>query len=247
MFTENDREKVGYRRPPAKNRFSSTNQPERRRRAEVKGSTKVLEALFGALAQTISVKKKGKSKKVAVGEALAQQLVAKTLSGTAADQLKLLTFVKKSGLMDLQEFRDELEENYQERLQKNQEEYSEVMALLDYSTQTVKEILAELKRLASAASDANANCSCGACDDVEEALHRVSELCCEDGDSDAASPLDDCQEWSPGRSCRKAGDGQESSQPDRPLEDGGINGPLKSGTTSFDDDPDDPFYSGMIA
>lgn len=227
---------AGYKNPPVEHRFSSTKQPTRRRKKRnTEGSADILQHIVDALDQQMVVRRDGKSTKMAAMAVMAQQLVGKTVTGSAADHIKLLDFLIKSGCTDFLKLREELEEQHRLALEDREEVSAQRAAYLAVAIDSFRESLEHRKLAVNAFLEARDKCSCEAFAGLEHAAHQIEEWFAEHEKADEIEEhpdLGDGRNWSPSQT--------------RPAEAAKVIPYDIKKSTAADDDKYDPFYSGMI-
>lgn len=124
-MSSSDHENVGYRKPPREHRFSSENQPRRRKKkvARVQGHN-LPENLLCALNEDVSITSNGKPTKAKAGDVLARRLVKQAINGTVSEQAKFATLLRGYGEFDPEKMRHEIEDEYSQALEEEQQRYS---------------------------------------------------------------------------------------------------------------------------
>jgi hypothetical protein len=108
MSKFDDPDYVGKNHPPRKHRFSRTNQPERHSKARRRkdgciSESGVAEELLKHLKRPVTVTSCGKPTQKPLLTALILKLIKNAAEGPARDQLRFLEFLKKNGLLEVQE------------------------------------------------------------------------------------------------------------------------------------------------
>jgi hypothetical protein len=224
---------IGYRKPPKEHRFSAEHQPTRRRRRSTRAelAENPLSYLADALTEPVQLRIKGKTRTAPFIEGFLRQVVHGMASDTPKNQMKVLEWLMKSGVLDVVALKQQLEVAIRE-VRKSDRWKKEVAAALESS----RALLAVLQRLDFAqvvVTLARQRCKCGAFE---------GEL------ADRCAVLD---EWS-----REAAEEDQDSDPqEASLSEGGVDHPLaqrlpRTGAEDLHEDwpfdPDDRFYSGQL-
>ena len=243
-------DQIGYGRPPRAHRFSAENQPRRRRKgAKGKlGSTHDLHGyLMEALSEEVAVSQNGKAGKAKVMAAFTKMLVNQVCKGPVADQIRFMTYLNRSGLLEVMKLKDRLEEELQERLAEGAKDLSDALEL---SLEALK-VANELNQRVSVATGEylmiKNKCTCGAfekCTAISEQLEQWHSDAQHEIIPNGAS-TDRDGSWAPRRSAYAFED------PTDPCAETEIDASFSVASKSLnardtDYDRDDPFYSGML-
>ena len=161
IMSSSDHYHVGYKKTPVETRYSSENQPLRRKRKVPKGQGhKILTQILRALDEDVSINTNGKSSKAKLGNVFARRFVKQGVGGTFNEQLKFAGFLKSYGELDPESIRQEIEEEYAEIIKEEQRQYSELLTLFHEAAALCGDLKSNLDIIIDAFVAAKSKCSC---------------------------------------------------------------------------------------
>jgi hypothetical protein len=185
MSHAQDDEAVGYGKPPKKHRFSSENQPARRRKKKARPRGGVYAGLKDAFRQEVEVLKNGKLEEqeyiYALGRKIAQDLAIAPLG----EKLKAFAFLRKEGVIDHFDIEASLDDE-RRALQEEREVVEALWQAQKYFADVAREERAQAITLME---QIRSICTCGACEgELQAALDQVraSRETDEESEADAA-------------------------------------------------------------
>ena len=175
-MSSSDHDEVGYGKPPKKHRFSTNNQPRRRKKKVAEGrGHNVLAHVLRLLNEDVSINVDGKPGKTKAGDVFARRFVKQGLSGTFSEQLKFAGFLRAYGELDPEKIREEIQEEYSQQLQEEQRINSELLEYLTDAVAMIRESCSAFRLVSDAFVAAKSKCSCDAFAGDEEIQKLILE------------------------------------------------------------------------
>lgn len=161
-MSDSNQESVGYKNPPRKSRFSAEHQPRRRRHPKFANETNNLALqLLEALSEPVSYSKNGKSVKAPVAAVLDKMLISGVMNGTVREKIQFKQMLIKSGILDVSDLKQKLEDEYAEKLKSDNESLKKLRLLYKVTKEFAETQRQELLYVSTALVGAISDCTCG--------------------------------------------------------------------------------------